>query len=225
MATDAQIAANRLNALKSTGPRTPEGKAVSRFNNLKTGIDAQSEVIRGEDPASLETLGAAFHAEYQPVTATETTLVDAIVHHAWMQRRLRKVEAETWEGERKRMQKITYDEMTNGEVFAHHVGAFSRLQRRIDSTERNLHRSLDCLRRLQSERKTAEAQVPAPVETAAEPAPPPPSGIALLIDNNSATPLECPSVSGCETAALPYPAPAVTIEPAQRTTIVEPDAA
>jgi hypothetical protein len=153
MATDLQIAANRLNALKSTGPRTPEGKSSSRFNALKTGIDAESEVIRGENSAALDALSIAFHAEYQPATATEANLVDAIVHHAWLQRRLRKVEAESWEGERKRMQKITHDEMTNGEVFAHHVGAFSRVQRRIDSTERNLHRSLDTLRRLQAERK------------------------------------------------------------------------
>jgi hypothetical protein len=183
MATESQIAANRANALKSTGPRTPEGKAVSRFNNLQTGIEAQSEIIRGEDPDALAALTAAFHAEYQPATPTEANLVDAIAHHAWLQRRLRKVEAETWAGERKRMQAVTHNEMTNGEVFAHHVGAFSRIQRRIDSTERNLHRSLDTLRRLQAERKAQdiiqpEAQPPAePIPTPSYPArPQPPIG-------------------------------------------------
>ena len=34
VATAAQIAANRLNARRSTGPRTPEGKAVSSRNAL-----------------------------------------------------------------------------------------------------------------------------------------------------------------------------------------------
>lgn len=44
MATEKQIAANRRNALKSTGPRTPEGKARSRWNALKHGILAKAVV-------------------------------------------------------------------------------------------------------------------------------------------------------------------------------------
>ena len=40
MATPAQIAANRQNAGKSTGPRTPEGKAVSSQNAFQSGLDA-----------------------------------------------------------------------------------------------------------------------------------------------------------------------------------------
>lgn len=35
--SDHQIEANRRNSQLSTGPRTPEGKAISRFNALKTG--------------------------------------------------------------------------------------------------------------------------------------------------------------------------------------------
>ncbi len=38
MATDAQIAANRQNAKKSTGPRTPEGKRRSSVNALTFGL-------------------------------------------------------------------------------------------------------------------------------------------------------------------------------------------
>jgi hypothetical protein len=37
MATPAQVAANRLNALKSTGPKSP-GLAVTRFNALKSAV-------------------------------------------------------------------------------------------------------------------------------------------------------------------------------------------
>ena len=54
MATLKQIDANRRNAQRSTGPRTPEGKAATRFNALKSGIDAQAQVISGEHPAQLE---------------------------------------------------------------------------------------------------------------------------------------------------------------------------
>ena len=44
MATDRQIAANRLNALRSTGPATDEGKAASRGNALTHGLT--SRIIR-----------------------------------------------------------------------------------------------------------------------------------------------------------------------------------
>ena len=66
MATPAQINANRANALKSTGPRSVEGKSAARFNALKHGIDAASIVIPGEDPAEYEALAAHYLDEYRP---------------------------------------------------------------------------------------------------------------------------------------------------------------
>ena len=46
--SEARVAANRRNALRSTGPRTPEGKAISRANSLKHGLCAT--VVVPEDP-------------------------------------------------------------------------------------------------------------------------------------------------------------------------------
>lgn len=45
MASQLQIEANRRNSQFSTGPRSPEVKAASRFNALKAGIDAEAQVI------------------------------------------------------------------------------------------------------------------------------------------------------------------------------------
>src|SRR5512146_3036313 len=88
MASPAQIAANRANALKSTGPRTGEGKAVSRMNALRHGIDAQSAVIPGEDPAELEALADRYRARYRPSTPEEQFLVDTLVQSDWLRCRL-----------------------------------------------------------------------------------------------------------------------------------------
>lgn len=54
MATERQLAANRRNAEKSTGPRTQQGKARSRMNALRHGFAAADAGLR--DSSSLEEL-------------------------------------------------------------------------------------------------------------------------------------------------------------------------
>ena len=76
MATLSQIEANRRNAQYSTGPRTPEGKAASSMNALKSGIDAESNVIPGEDAADLAALTARLYQSCQPQTDIESLLVE-----------------------------------------------------------------------------------------------------------------------------------------------------
>src|ERR1035437_2498530 len=66
MATPTQITANRANAQNSTGPRSVEGKSVSRFNALKHGIDAASIVIPVEDPADYDDLADHYLQEFRP---------------------------------------------------------------------------------------------------------------------------------------------------------------
>ena len=47
MASARKVAANRRNAHRSTGPRTPTGKAVSARNAVRHGILSRSPVIEG----------------------------------------------------------------------------------------------------------------------------------------------------------------------------------
>ena len=59
-ATPAQRAANRLNAQRSTGPKSIEGKDAARRNALKHGLTGAGVVIPGEDEGEVAIREAAF---------------------------------------------------------------------------------------------------------------------------------------------------------------------
>ncbi|HJT87424.1 MAG TPA: hypothetical protein VJ732_06195 [Bryobacteraceae bacterium] len=153
MSTLRQIEANRRNARSSTGPRSAEGKAVSRFNALKSGIHAQAEVIPGEDPAELEALTADYHRQFQPAAPLEVFLVDALVHADWQLRRLRRVEAQLWQHRIEETQRLGFHLSENtplGQIYQSSADFFTRLQRRIDAAERSYYRALKELQKLQA---------------------------------------------------------------------------
>ena len=132
MVTIRQIEANLLNAQRSTGPRSPEGKAAIRFNALKTGIDAKSQVIPGEDPAALALLTAEYYDRYQPATPEVRALVDTLITAEWLQRRFRTLEAQIW--------RYNFEGLYNpvkgfemAQVCDPGCDDFNRLQRRIDA--------------------------------------------------------------------------------------------
>ena len=76
MATERQKEANKLNAQKSTGPKTPEGKAKSCLNRLSHGFASNATVMPGEDPEEFKALLSDLTGEHQPATATEQILVE-----------------------------------------------------------------------------------------------------------------------------------------------------
>jgi len=96
MATPAQLAANRANALRSTGPRSVEGKSVSRFNALQHGVDAASSVIPGEDPAEYQALTAEYQNRFDPESPDELYHVQTMIDSDWQKRRLSRLETELY---------------------------------------------------------------------------------------------------------------------------------
>jgi len=57
MTSEKKAQSNRRNALKSTGPKTPEGKDAVRLNALKHGLLSQEILLPGEDEEALRELG------------------------------------------------------------------------------------------------------------------------------------------------------------------------
>jgi len=85
--------ANRINAQRSSGPRTELGKSRSKMNALKHGLSAKKIVIGDEDPKEFEALRAALERDWQPETAFESELVDQLAGSLWRLRRVPAIEA------------------------------------------------------------------------------------------------------------------------------------
>jgi hypothetical protein len=91
MATERQVKANQANALLSTGPRTPEGKAISARNALRHGILAREAVIDDgdgrENLEEYESLLCGLEDSLMPVGEMERLLVERIAVQHWRLRR------------------------------------------------------------------------------------------------------------------------------------------
>jgi hypothetical protein len=93
MTSDKKAQANRRNALKSSGPKTPEGKAAVRLNALRHGLLSKETLLPGEDEEALRELDERLKDELQPVGGLENLLVDRIIASYWRLGRLGRVEA------------------------------------------------------------------------------------------------------------------------------------
>jgi hypothetical protein len=83
----AQRAANLANAQKSTGPRTPEGKARSSRNARKHGFTATTfPIFRFEDSQDVTDLHADLTALYRPRNARESFALErmALAQHTML---------------------------------------------------------------------------------------------------------------------------------------------
>ncbi len=87
MASERQINANRSNALKSTGPKTPEGKKAVSLNALTHGLLARDTIIATgggrEDGDAYTALLTGLHESFHPVGDLEVILVEKIAVAHW----------------------------------------------------------------------------------------------------------------------------------------------
>jgi hypothetical protein len=83
MATEAQIKANRRNSKKSTGPKSPEGKAVVSKNAVKHGLFASENVIKGEKQADFDHFHDEMLSKLAPVGPVESMLAERFISLSW----------------------------------------------------------------------------------------------------------------------------------------------
>jgi hypothetical protein len=176
----------------STGPRSAEGKARSSMNALKSGIYSKSLTIPGEDPARLTALLEEYFQRYRPAVPEQRDLVDILVRSTWTLRRLAVAEAQVYSHEMDRANHLD-QESPIGHAFCLSDRTLSRLQRMINSTQRNYRDALHELERLQS--LPLDIEPPPGAQTSSPPKP----GPTLVPDiNNSPQQSEAKPVNQSE---------------------------
>jgi hypothetical protein len=90
-----QFQANRLNALKSIGPRTEEGKRIR--NALRHGLTAETVIDGLEDSEDYRGFEAAIIADYNAETAVERELVLRLASLLWRLRRIIAIETDLFQ--------------------------------------------------------------------------------------------------------------------------------
>jgi hypothetical protein len=155
MANFHQREADRLHSSKPvppSGPSRPEAGTC-----LRSGIDARSIVILGEDRAALDALIADYHSQFPARNAVERYLVDTLVHCDWLRSRLLRVQAEL------------YCVFTVGPDLINPLGyawqkdsagsnALQKVFRQLNAIDRNYFRAFTELRRLHRPPSGAEAE-------------------------------------------------------------------
>jgi hypothetical protein len=155
-----QHQANQLNALRSTGPVTTEGKAAVRLNALRYGLRARSLLLPGEDPAEFERLFAGLEADWRPQNQTERLLVEQMAVAQWKLARLETGESSLLE-----------QTMTAEKQLAL-LDRFSVQRARLERSFSNGMRELQRLRAKQNPAPRPQPQAP----VVSKPQPPAPGG-------------------------------------------------
>jgi hypothetical protein len=158
MSSAAQIAANRANALHSTGPRTEEGKAKTSRNATRHGLCAGIALMADESEAKaeFEQLHADLREEHQPVGPTEDILVYKMAENFFAANRAQVLLAE----------RLDFNDHEDDSK------QVSLMLRYHTTADRGFYRALNELRKLQKDRRNNEiGSVSQPPETT--PAEPP----------------------------------------------------
>src|SRR5580704_63860 len=212
MATEKQTAANRLNAQKSTGPRTPEGRAAVRLNGVTHGLTAQTLVLKGESESDFKQLFDSLEAEHTPATPTEEALVVQLAMATWRLRRLYHQEAGFYTCQLQSLVGMQKDLNLDDAGRMGHAAAWSEstlkmFNRQEGRLERTFYRALHELQRLRKERESNLALVlPATPEAPNK--------------EVSADPPHSPSVSaGAEPPDMPSSQPPSEVPAADRPTL------
>jgi hypothetical protein len=159
--SERRLAANRANAKLSTGPASPEGKAKSALNAVKTGLTGRTVLLPSEDADAYETHLLQYLEEFAPIGARETELVQSLADTQWRLHRIPSLESGIYALGRMRYAELfspseTY--LLDAYILQQDAKHFGNLHRQESRLRRYYQQDLKELKELQAERKKAEEE-------------------------------------------------------------------
>ncbi len=160
MATDKQLEANRLNARKSTGPVTPEGRTVVSKNALKHGLFSQSSFLQEEMIEDFLEFSRDLKIELCPEGSFEMLIFDRIISLAWRLARMARIERDLLEVGRGNVMSLALLSEAGipisgtglGFGFSSSSDGLDKLQRYESFLQRSLSKSFEEFEKAQSKR-------------------------------------------------------------------------
>lgn len=153
MATQKQLMANQRNALKSTGPRTEEGKAVVCQNAVRHGILCQEIPIDENEGTTFNEFSSRLFLQLNPVGDFEHFIVDRIVSCAWRLRRIVHIETAVYRSKLNPTYSIFEDPSIKDAFTGSAKEEMAVLSRYEMAIEKSLYKALAELMRLQAIRQ------------------------------------------------------------------------
>jgi hypothetical protein len=95
--SEAQLEANRANAMLSTGPRSEEGRRRSSMNATKHGLTARTVLLPKEDQEKYAAFVKEIVDVFAPANAMERELAQLVADQQWRLRRIREIETDLLE--------------------------------------------------------------------------------------------------------------------------------
>src|SRR5450631_2144771 len=160
MPSPAQYAANRLNALKSSGPTSPQGRARSSMNALRHGLTARVVVLPTEDMAAYKAFSVEIVDSLEAQTPVELQFAQTVADNQWRINRIRSIEdgmlgmghfeaAGDFDAPNPEIHAV----MTAAKAFRAHSQAFVNLSICEQRLHRAIKEALRQLKELQTERR------------------------------------------------------------------------
>lgn len=152
--TESQSAAKR-----ATGPTSPEGKAKSSLNALKTGLTGRTVLLPSEDAILYKDHLQSFADDFQPVGRRETELVQSLADQAWRLMRIPALEMAIYASGHEQFAELFADRdpdlqpgLIDMHTFLHYEKQLRNLQIQEGRLRRYREKDMAELRRLQQER-------------------------------------------------------------------------
>jgi hypothetical protein len=181
--SERQQQANRQNAQKSTGPKTPEGREAVRFNALTYGLRTRETILERENAREYSELWDELDAEWQPHTRTDRIYLETMVTSQWLLKRIAESEQQIYT-------------IAN---FEHRFKMLAYVYKMRAQLERSFRTAVADMKQSQKERKAVQTQPPqaeqpakpasAPATKPAAPQAPPPDYV--MSGGAEAHPVSC----------------------------------